>query len=105
MLLAEGVAGLEKGGASAAAAAATLAAGVSPNDGSLQHGEYREKLAQIRQMYHAELEKYEQVGHLSNERGLRGFSAGKDSVPDRLLQWYKTKWSHCWEQTFFFSCV
>ncbi|XP_074519926.1 pre-B-cell leukemia transcription factor 1-like isoform X2 [Halichoeres trimaculatus] len=61
MLLAEGVAGLEKGGASAAAAAATLAAGVSPNDGSLQHGEYREKLAQIRQMYHAELEKYEQA--------------------------------------------
>ncbi|CAJ1053204.1 pre-B-cell leukemia transcription factor 3-like isoform X3 [Xyrichtys novacula] len=61
MLLAEGVAGLEKGGASAAAAAVALAAGGSPNDGSLQHEEYREKLAQIRQMYHSELEKYEQA--------------------------------------------
>lgn len=60
MLRAEGVAGLERGGTSAAAAA--VAAGGSPNDGSLQHTEYREKLAQIRQMYHTELEKYEQVG-------------------------------------------
>lgn len=58
MLLAEGVAGLERGGTSAAAAAA---AGGSLDDTSLQHAEYREKLAQIRQMYHTELEKYEQV--------------------------------------------
>ncbi|XP_076584747.1 pre-B-cell leukemia transcription factor 1-like [Chaetodon auriga] len=58
MLLAEGVAGLERGGTSAAAAAA---AGGSPDDSSLQHAEYREKLAQIRQMYHTELEKYEQA--------------------------------------------
>ncbi|XP_027139098.1 pre-B-cell leukemia transcription factor 1 isoform X2 [Larimichthys crocea] len=59
MLLAEGVAGPERGGASAAAAVA-VAAGTAPNDG-LQHTEYREKLAQIRQMYHSELEKYEQA--------------------------------------------
>lgn len=61
MLLAEGVTGPERGGASAAAAAAAVAAGGSPNEGALQHTEYREKLAQIRKMYHAELEKYEQV--------------------------------------------
>lgn len=61
MLLAEGVTGPERGGASAAAAAAAVAAGGSPNEGALQHTEYREKLAQIRKMYHAELEKYEQA--------------------------------------------
>lgn len=62
MLLAEGVTGLERGGGSAAAAAVAVTAGGSPNDGSnLEHSEYREKLAHIRQMYHAELEKYEQV--------------------------------------------
>lgn len=59
MLLAEGVAGLEGGGASAAVAA--VAAGGAANDGSLQHSEYREKLGQIRHMYHSELEKYEQA--------------------------------------------
>ncbi|XP_070684091.1 pre-B-cell leukemia transcription factor 1-like [Pempheris klunzingeri] len=58
MLLAEGVAGPARGGASAAAAAAAVG---SPNDGSIEHSEYREKLAQIRQMYHSELEKYEQA--------------------------------------------
>ncbi|KFP72268.1 Pre-B-cell leukemia transcription factor 1, partial [Acanthisitta chloris] len=47
MLLAEGVAGPEKGGGSAAAAAA--------------HSDYRAKLSQIRQIYHTELEKYEQA--------------------------------------------
>ena len=57
MLLAEGVAGPEKGGGSAAAAAA--AAGV--HDNQIEHSEYRAKLAQIRQIYHTELEKYEQV--------------------------------------------
>uniref|UniRef100_A0A673BF17 Uncharacterized protein n=1 Tax=Sphaeramia orbicularis TaxID=375764 RepID=A0A673BF17_9TELE len=56
MLLAEGVAGLEKGDAAAAAAAEG-----SPNDGSLEDADYREKLTQIRQIYHAELEKYEQA--------------------------------------------
>ena len=57
MLLAEGVAGPEKGGGSAAAAAA--AAGV--HDNQIEHSEYRAKLTQIRQIYHTELEKYEQV--------------------------------------------
>lgn len=59
MLLAEGVAGPEKGGGSAAAAAA--AAGV--HDNQIEHSEYRAKLAQIRQIYHTELEKYEQACH------------------------------------------
>ena len=61
MLLAEGVTGPDRGGGSAAAAAVAVAAGGSPNDQSLQNTEYREKLAHIRQMYHTELEKYEQV--------------------------------------------
>ncbi|KAJ8384641.1 hypothetical protein AAFF_G00199730 [Aldrovandia affinis] len=61
MLLAEGVSGPEKGGGSAAAAAAAAAAGASPNDGSIEHSDYRAKLAQIRQIYHSELEKYEQA--------------------------------------------
>ena len=56
MLLAEGVAGPEKGGGAAAAAAA---AGV--HDNQVEHSEYRQKLNQIRQIYHTELEKYEQV--------------------------------------------
>uniref|UniRef100_A0A8C1SJF9 Pre-B-cell leukemia transcription factor 1 n=1 Tax=Cyprinus carpio TaxID=7962 RepID=A0A8C1SJF9_CYPCA len=61
MLLAEGVSGPEKGGGSAAAAAAAAAAGGSPNDGSIEHSDYRAKLTQIRQIYHSELEKYEQA--------------------------------------------
>lgn len=74
MLLAEGVAGPEKGGGSAAAAAAAAASGggVSP-DNSIEHSDYRSKLAQIRHIYHSELEKYEQVrrgGPLSQRRAL-----------------------------------
>lgn len=71
MLIAEGVTGLERGGGSAAAAVAVTAGGL-PGDGSnLEHSEYREKLAHIRQMYHAELEKYEQVRRwLSKARGV-----------------------------------
>ncbi|XP_055520017.1 pre-B-cell leukemia transcription factor 4 isoform X4 [Leucoraja erinacea] len=61
MLLAEGVSGPEKGGGSAAAAAAAAASGGSPNDNSIEHSDYRAKLAQIRQIYHSELEKYEQA--------------------------------------------
>ncbi|XP_062854637.1 pre-B-cell leukemia transcription factor 3b isoform X2 [Trichomycterus rosablanca] len=60
MLLAEGVAGPEKGGGSAAAAAAAAASG-SPADNSIEHSDYRAKLSQIRQIYHTELEKYEQA--------------------------------------------
>ena len=64
MLLAEGVAGPEKGGGSAAAAAA--AAGVHENQA--EHSEYRAKLNQIRQIYHTELEKYEQVQNFVHKR-------------------------------------
>lgn len=61
MLLAEGVSGPEKGGGSAAAAAAAAASGGAGADNSAEHSDYRAKLSQIRQIYHTELEKYEQV--------------------------------------------
>ncbi|XP_076837546.1 pre-B-cell leukemia homeobox 1a isoform X2 [Brachyhypopomus gauderio] len=62
MLLAEGVSGPEKGGGSAAAAAAAAAAGGGAgSDSSAEHSDYRAKLSQIRQIYHTELEKYEQA--------------------------------------------
>ncbi|XP_029469793.1 pre-B-cell leukemia transcription factor 3 isoform X4 [Rhinatrema bivittatum] len=60
MLLAEGVSGPEKGGGSAAAAAAAAASGGTA-DNSIEHSDYRAKLTQIRQIYHTELEKYEQA--------------------------------------------
>lgn len=55
MLLAEGVAGPDKSGNAAMAAAAV-------HDSQIENTEYKQKLAQIRQIYHTELEKYEQVG-------------------------------------------
>lgn len=62
MLIAEGVAGPEKGGGvSAAAAASAAAASGQVQDNAIEHSDYRAKLAQIRQIYHQELEKYEQV--------------------------------------------
>ncbi|XP_051232911.1 pre-B-cell leukemia transcription factor 1 isoform X2 [Dicentrarchus labrax] len=61
MLLAEGVSGPEKGGGSAAAAAAAAASGGAGPDNSAEHSDYRAKLTQIRQIYHTELEKYEQA--------------------------------------------
>ena len=64
MLLAEGVAGPEKGGSSASATAAAALGGLGSSSGSesqVEHSDYRTKLAQIRQIYHQELEKYEQV--------------------------------------------
>ncbi|XP_031426754.1 pre-B-cell leukemia transcription factor 3b isoform X4 [Clupea harengus] len=61
MLLAEGVAGPEKGGGAAAAAAAAAASGGAAGDNSIEHSDYRAKLTQIRQIYHTELEKYEQA--------------------------------------------
>lgn len=54
MLLAEGVAGPDKSGSAAVAAAAV-------HDSQIENTEYKQKLAQIRQIYHTELEKYEQV--------------------------------------------
>lgn len=62
MLLAEGVVGPEKGGGgggSAAVSQAALAAAAAEN--AIEHSDYRAKLAQIRQIYHTELDKYEQV--------------------------------------------
>lgn len=78
MLLAEGVAGPEKGGGSAAAAAAAAASGggVSP-DNSIEHSDYRSKLAQIRHIYHSELEKYEQVRRPRERKGPRAREAPK----------------------------
>lgn len=60
MLLAEGVSRPEKRGRGAAAGA-TATPGGCPNDNSIEHSDYRAKLSQIRQIYHSELEKYEQV--------------------------------------------
>ncbi|XP_054157965.1 homeobox protein extradenticle-like isoform X2 [Oppia nitens] len=63
MLIAEGVAGPEKGGGNSAAAtaAAAAAAGQSGGENAIEHSDYRAKLAQIRTIYHQELEKYEQA--------------------------------------------
>ncbi|XP_066913720.1 pre-B-cell leukemia transcription factor 1-like isoform X1 [Clytia hemisphaerica] len=54
MLLAEGVAGSDKSGSTAAAAAAV-------HDSQIENVDYKMKLSQIRQIYHTELEKYEQA--------------------------------------------
>lgn len=62
MLVAEGVAGPEKGGGQGAAANASAAAS---QDSAIEHSDYRAKLGQIRTIYHQELEKYEQVRMLS----------------------------------------
>ncbi|CRL04316.1 CLUMA_CG017412, isoform A [Clunio marinus] len=67
MLIAEGVAGPEKGGGAGAAASASAAASedfsdlTGGQDNAIEHSDYRAKLAQIRQIYHQELEKYEQA--------------------------------------------
>ena len=64
MLLAEGVAGPEKGGGAGAAtnaSAAVASQGGGMPESPIEHSDYRVKLAQIRQVYHQELEKYEQV--------------------------------------------
>ncbi len=63
MLIAEGVAGPEKGSGSAAANAASQAISGGQPDNAIEHSDYRAKLAQIRQIYHTELEKYEQVSN------------------------------------------
>lgn len=58
MLLAEGIAGPERlGGSSSSVANANAAASIN-DESTLEHGDYRAKLAQIRQLYHTELEKY-----------------------------------------------
>ncbi|XP_035744562.1 pre-B-cell leukemia transcription factor 4 [Egretta garzetta] len=60
MLLAEGVSGPEKRGRGGPMAVAATSGGC-PNDNSIEHSDYRAKLSQIRQIYHSELEKYEQA--------------------------------------------
>ncbi|XP_060237887.1 pre-B-cell leukemia transcription factor 4 isoform X3 [Meriones unguiculatus] len=60
MLLAEGVSRPEKRGRGAAAGS-TATPGGCPNDNSIEHSDYRATLSQIRQIYHSELEKYEQA--------------------------------------------
>uniref|UniRef100_A0A3Q3WUN0 Uncharacterized protein n=1 Tax=Mola mola TaxID=94237 RepID=A0A3Q3WUN0_MOLML len=61
MLLAEGMSDPEKGRGLAAAAAVAAASGGVGVDNSAEHSDYRVKLSQIRQIYHTELEKYEQA--------------------------------------------
>ncbi|XP_032127134.1 pre-B-cell leukemia transcription factor 4, partial [Sapajus apella] len=62
MLLAEGVCRPEKTGrGGAVAGAGTATPGGCPNDNSIEHSDYRARLSQIRQIYHSELEKYEQA--------------------------------------------
>jgi len=61
MLIAEGVAGPEKGSGSSAANAASQAVSGGQPENAIEHSDYRAKLAQIRQIYHTELEKYEQA--------------------------------------------
>ncbi|ESO09458.1 hypothetical protein HELRODRAFT_73759 [Helobdella robusta] len=66
MLIAEGVAGPEKSRDPRVADTMNQAAysgsggGASPEN-AIEHSDYRAKLAQIRQIYHTELEKYEQA--------------------------------------------
>merc|ERR1712241_1292302 len=59
MLIAEGVAGPEKGGG--ANAALNASAAVSNQETTIEHSDYRNKLGQIRNIYNQELEKYEQA--------------------------------------------
>jgi len=63
MLVAEGIAGPERGGgANAASIASDAAASPSNTDESfIEHSEYRTKLTQIRKVYYQELEKYDQA--------------------------------------------
>jgi len=56
MLESEGVAGPEGSGSAAA-----IAAAASTGNDSAEHSDYRAKLAQIRQIYHVELDKYNQA--------------------------------------------
>ena len=59
MLIAEGVAGPDKGG-SATAPPTPL----SSPETSIEHSDYKNKLTQIRTIYHQELEKYDQVNNM-----------------------------------------
>ena len=56
MLIAEGVAGPDKSGN-----ATSPPSPLSSSETSIEHADYKSKLAQIRNIYHCELEKYDQV--------------------------------------------
>jgi len=80
MLVAEGVTGPEKGTDSAVMSAVTRAASLSDvQDSPIEHMDYRTKLAQIRQIYQAEFEKYEQVMNPGAD------SKGSQADPDQDL--------------------
>ena len=61
MLIAEGIAGPEKGGGAQAAGVAAEAAASGLPEMAIEHSDYRHKLNEIRSIYHQELEKYEQA--------------------------------------------
>ena len=56
MLIAEGVAGPDKSGN-----ATSPPSPLSSSETSIEHADYKSKLSQIRNIYHCELEKYDQV--------------------------------------------
>ena len=60
MLIAEGVAGPDKSGNANASPPAM-------SGEAIEHGDYKAKLTQIRNIYHVELEKYDQVGREYNK--------------------------------------
>ena len=78
MLIAEGVAGPDKSGN-----ATSPPSPLSSSETSIEHADYKSKLAQIRNIYHCELEKYDQVTvsqfslkhwHLTSPQGCKEFT-------------------------------
>merc|ERR1719323_74876 len=61
MLIAEGVAGPDKDGGATGHPTSIPSPAFSPET-SIEHSDYKAKLGQIRNIYHQELEKYDQVG-------------------------------------------
>ena len=57
-ILNQNILGPEKGGGASAASAASAAAA---SEATIEHSDYRAKLTQIRNIYHQELEKYDQA--------------------------------------------
>nr|ACU33968.1 HOX12 protein isoform 3 [Crassostrea angulata] len=90
MLIAEGVAGPEKGGGSSAAANATAAASGGQPDSAIEHSDYRAKLAQIRQIYHTELGKYEQDLDLSDGSEIK--NSDYEAKLAQIRQVYQTEY-------------
>lgn len=111
MLIAEGVSGPEKAGHAAGSSLAigAMSASSSPtgcggssselNGNSIEHAEYRAKLASIRQIFHSEYEKYEvacneftqHVMNLLREQSLTRPVSAKEM--ERMVQMIKKKFS------------